>query len=171
MGDALDPKTTFGPLASAEQCARVMQYIETAEADGAELAVGGHRALLESGGYFVEPTIFRNVSPSARIAQEEIFGPVLSVIPFETEEEAIRIANGTRYALSAYVWTSNLSTGMRVAKAIRSMVLVNSAAPVGEGAGYASSFEPAGQSGIGVEGGLAGVESYLRRQTIWINHA
>jgi acyl-CoA reductase-like NAD-dependent aldehyde dehydrogenase len=171
MGDALDPTTTFGPLVSAQQCARVMQYIETAETDGAQLVAGGRRVLEESGGYFVEPTVFRNVLPSARIAQEEIFGPVLSVLPFEDETQAIRIANSTLYGLAAYVWTANLSTGMRMAKAIRSSVLVNATAPMGEGPGLAFSSEPAGQSGIGTEGGLAGMESYLRRQLVWINHA
>jgi acyl-CoA reductase-like NAD-dependent aldehyde dehydrogenase len=171
MGDALDPKTTFGPLVSAKQCDRVMHYIEGAQADGAELVAGGKRAMNESGGYFVEPTVFRNVSPTARIAREEIFGPVLSVIPFEDEAEAIRIANSTIYGLAAYVWTTNLSTGMRMAKAIRSTVVVNAVAPMGEGPGHAGSWEPGGQSGVGTEGGLAGMESYLRRQLVWVNHA
>jgi acyl-CoA reductase-like NAD-dependent aldehyde dehydrogenase len=170
MGDAIDPKTTFGPLVSAKQCERVMHYIEGAEAEGAQLVAGGRRVMRETGGYFVEPTVFRNVSPTARIAQQEIFGPVLSVIPFGDEGEAIRIANGTMYGLAAYVWTANLSTGMRMAKAIRSTVLVNAAAPTGEGPGHAGSVEPTGQSGVGPEGGLAGMESYLRRQLVWFNH-
>ena len=171
MGDALDPKTTFGPVVSAKQCAQVMQYIEMGEADGAELVAGGRRALPESGGYFVEPTVFRDVSPSARIAQREIFGPVLSVISFEDETDALRIANGTMYGLASYVWTANLSRGMRMAKGIRSPVVINAAAPVGEGAGHAASWEPAGQSGLGVEGGLAGLESFMRRQPVWFNYA
>lgn len=170
MGDALDPATTFGPLASAQQCDRVMKYVETAHEDGAELVVGGRRALLESGGFFVEPTVFRHVAPTARIAQEEIFGPVLSIIPFEDEAQAIHIANGTMYGLVAYVWTTRMTTGMRVAKGIRSSVIINAAAPAGEGAGDAWSNEPVGQSGLGTEGGLAGMESYLRRQLVWINH-
>ena len=119
----------------------------------------------------MEPTVFRNVSPTARIAQEEIFGPVLSVISFADESEAIRLANGTAFGLAAYVWTANLSTGMRLAKGIRSSVVVNAAAPTGEGPGHAFSGEPIGQSGIGVEGGLAGIEGYLHRQLVWINHA
>lgn len=171
MGDALDPMTTFGPVASAAQCSRIMQYIETAAAEGAQLVVGGHRALPERGGYFVEPTIFRSVSPRARIAQEEIFGPVLSIIPFRDEEEAVRIANGTVYGLMAYVWTADLSRAMRMVKEIHSSVRVNTVAPIGEGAGHAPSLEPHGHSGIGVEGGLAGLESYLRRQLVWITHA
>jgi len=125
----------------------------------------------DSGGYFVEPSLFRDVSPTARIAQEEIFGPVLSVIPFEDEPEAIRIANNTIYGLAAYVWTANLSTAMRVAKGVRSVVLVNAVAPIGEGPGHAGSWEPVGQSGVGTEGGLAGLESYLRRQLVWFSHA
>lgn len=170
IGNPLDPKTTFGPIASAKQYARVMQYIETAEADGARLVCGGHRVLSESGGYFVEPTVFRAVHPNARIAQDEIFGPVLSVISFEDESEAIRIANGTVYGLLATVWTSQLSTSMRLAKQIRSSVVVNASRPVGGGPGHIVSLEPTGQSGIGTEGGLDGMESYLRRQLVWINH-
>ncbi|GFE83710.1 aldehyde dehydrogenase [Steroidobacter agaridevorans] len=170
MGDALDPKTTFGPLASAEQYARVMRYIKAAEDEGVQLVTGGRRALPETGGYFVEPTIFQNVSPQARIAQDEIFGPVLSVIPFDSEGDAIRIANDTIYGLAAYVWTANLSTGMRMAKGVRSTVFVNAVAPKNEGAGYATTYEPTAQSGIGAEGGLAGMESYLRRQLVWFSH-
>jgi acyl-CoA reductase-like NAD-dependent aldehyde dehydrogenase len=171
MGDALDPKTTFGPLVSRRQCDRVMQYIETAEREGARLVAGGRRALPASGGYFVEPTIFRNVSATARIAREEIFGPVLSVIPFRDEAEAIRIANGTKYGLAAYVWTANLSRGMRMVEAIRSPIWINAAAPRGEGAGHATSFEPFGESGMGAEGGLAGMESYMRRQLVCFGYA
>ncbi len=171
MGDALDPKTTFGPLVSARQHARVMRYIETARNEGVELVMGGRAALPDSGGYFVEPTVFRNVSPVSAIAQEEIFGPVLSVIPFDDEDEAIRIANDTIYGLAAYVWTVNLSTGMRMAKKIRSPVRIHSAAPTGEGAGYAATSEPARQSGVGAEGGLEGIEGYLRRQRVWFTHA
>jgi len=170
MGDALDPKTTFGPIVSAKQCERVMGYIEAGSAEGGELAAGGRRVMEQTGGYFIEPTIFRNVGANARIAQEEIFGPVLSIIPFEDESEAIRIANGTMFGLQAYVWTSSLSRAMRMAKAIRSPVTINADAQAGEGAGHAASWEPAGQSGLGVEGGLAGMTSYLRRQVVWMNH-
>lgn len=171
MGDALDPRTTFGPLVSAKQCARVMQYIESASSGGVELVTGGHRALTHTGGHFVEPTVFGNVPSTAPIAQEEIFGPVLSVIPFDDEVAAINIANGTIYGLAAYVWTADLSRAMRVVKQIRCSVWVNASAPAGEGAGHAFSFEPVGQSGMGVEGGMAGMESYMRRQLVWVNHA
>jgi acyl-CoA reductase-like NAD-dependent aldehyde dehydrogenase len=171
IGNARDPNTTFGPLASEKQLARVMRYIETAPAEGATLAAGGKRALPDSGGYFVEPTIFCNVAPRSGIAQEEIFGPVLSVIPFDSEEEAIRLANGTIYGLVAYAWTTDLSRAMRLVKGIRSSLLINAAPPVGEGPGHAFSSEPSGQSGVGTEGGIPGMESYMRRQFVWINHA
>lgn len=171
MGDALDQRTTFGPLASATQFARVMNYIDIAHAQGADLLAGGCKSLPDSGGFFIEPTMFRTVSPSARIAREEIFGPVLTVIPFDEEEEAICIANGTMYGLAAYVWTTSMSRGLRMAKGIRSSVMINTSAPVGEGAGHAISSEPSGQSGLGTEGGLAGMESFLRRQLIWVSHA
>jgi len=170
MGDAMDPRTTFGPIASAKQCERVMGYIESAHADGAQLVAGGQRVLKDTGGYFLEPTLFRNVARTARIAREEVFGPVLSVTSFQDEAEAIQIANDTAYGLAAYVWTASMSTGMKVAKGIRSFVLVNAAAPSGEGPGHAFSSEPSGQSGIGPEGGLAGMEAYMRRQLIWFNH-
>jgi acyl-CoA reductase-like NAD-dependent aldehyde dehydrogenase len=171
MGDATDAQTTFGPLASATQCQRVMRYIEAAHGDGAEVITGGHRARRDSGGYFVEPTVLRVLSPGARIAQEEVFGPVLTVLPFDDEAEAVALANSTIYGLIAYVWTASLSTGMRMAKSIRSSVLINAAVPRGEGPGHAASSEPTRQSGLGTEGGLAGMETYLRRQLVWINHA
>lgn len=170
VGNALDPRTTFGPLVSAKQCARVMQYIEGAPHEGAELVAGGHRTLTDSGGFFVEPTVFRAVAPTARIAQEEIFGPVLSVIPFEDEAEALKIANGTMYGLAAYVWTARVSTAMRMMRGLRASVFINAAVPTGEGAGHAFSAEPHGQSGLGAEGGMAGIESYTRRHLTWFSH-
>jgi acyl-CoA reductase-like NAD-dependent aldehyde dehydrogenase len=170
MGDALDPQTTFGPLASARQCARVMEYVETAQTEGAERVTGGRRVLEHTGGYFVEPTIFRNVPPAARLAQEEIFGPVLSITAFDHEAEAIRLANGTAFGLAAYAWTSDLSRAMRLMKTVRSSIRIHAAAAIGEGAGHAAAHEPFGESGVGTEGGLAGMESYLHRQRVWITH-
>jgi 4-(gamma-glutamylamino)butanal dehydrogenase len=171
VGAATDPLTTFGPLASRVQYARVVEYITSAPAEGARLISGGRRLLQEAGGYFVEPTIFSVQSHRARICQEEIFGPVLSVLSFRTEEDAISLANDTIYGLMSYVWTSSLSTGLRMAKGVRSPVIVNASAPAGEGPGHGFSMEPARQSGLGTEGGLAGLASYTWRKTIWVNHA
>ena len=171
IGNALDGKTTFGPLVSEKQCNRVLKYIDGARSEGARLFSGGRRVRQESGGCFVEPTLFSGVSPGAQISQEEVFGPVLAAIPFRSEEEAISIANGTMYGLSAYVWTSNMSTGLRVADKIQSSVKLNAAVPTGEGPGYAVSSEPHKQSGFGAEGGMAGMETYLRRKRVWISHA
>lgn len=170
IGNALDASTTFGPLVSEKQLSRVMRYIDGAQRERAELVTGGRRTLLDSGGYFIEPTVFSNVAPTSAIAQEEIFGPVLAVMPFEDEQQAIALANSTVYGLAAFVWSATLATGMRVAKAIRSSVLVNAVAPCGEGAGHALSSEPRRQSGIGTESGMAGLEGYLKRQILWFNH-
>jgi acyl-CoA reductase-like NAD-dependent aldehyde dehydrogenase len=105
-----------------------------------------------------------------RIAQEEIFAPVLSVMSFKDEADAIRLANSTVYGLVATAWTASLATGMRLSKEIRAgLVTVNSGPPVGEGS-QAISIEPYGQSGIGTELGLAGMESYMRRQLVLFNH-
>ncbi|POR06034.1 hypothetical protein BV908_21355 [Diaphorobacter sp. LR2014-1] len=169
-GNALDAATTFGPLVSERQMNRVLGYFDTAAADGAELVCGGGRFDGMGEGFYVKPTVYRAVQPSARIAQEEIFGPVLSVTTFETVEEAVRLANSTNYGLAAYVWTSNLSAGLRTAKGIRASVFLNTTIPKGEGGGHALSFEPMRQSGFGVEGGLAGVAHYAHRQALWINH-
>lgn len=171
IGNALDSRTTYGPLASGKQCARVVRYIDNALADGAELVTGGRRVLEETGGYFVRPTILRGVRQDSEVSQEEIFGPVLSVTSFQDQAEAIGIANDTKYGLAAYVWTTNLSTSMNIARSIRSSVWINATRPTGEGSGHAASSEPFGQSGIGTEGGLAGLETYLRRQLVWISHA
>jgi acyl-CoA reductase-like NAD-dependent aldehyde dehydrogenase len=171
MGNALDSNTTFGPIASRRQCERVLEYIRVAQADGAQLVTGGERALEGSGGFFVTPTLFRNVLPEARVAREEIFGPVLSIIVFDDAAEAIRIANGTDYGLAAYVWTASLSTGMKMMKGIRSSVRINAVALPAEGAGHAASAEPAGESGVGTEGGLGGLQAHLRRQRVWFTHA
>jgi len=170
-GDPLDPKTTFGPLVNRRQMERVLDYISSGKQSGATLVTGGRRMREESGGFFVEPTLFSNVAPDAKIAQEEIFGPVLSVISFNSIDEAIQLANSTAYGLAAYVWTTDLATGMKVSKQIRAgTVCVRAVKPSGEGPGIAFSQEPVGQSGVGVENGMAGMEAYLRRQVVWFDH-
>lgn len=165
IGNALDPSTTFGPLASKRQLERVFGFIDGALGDGSRLIRGGRRVLEGSGGYFVEPTLFSNVDPASRLAQQEVFGPVLAVIPFESEEEAIELANGTEYGLVAYAWTAQLTRAMRM-RNIHSSVWIYGSRPTGEGAGHSTPLEPYGQSGIGVEGGAPGLQSYMRRQTL-----
>lgn len=170
IGDPLNPNTTFGPLATEKQCARVMRYIELGRESGAKLITGGEKTLVDSGGNFIEPTLFQGVKVDSPLAQEEIFGPVLSTFRFKDEEEAIRMANSTAYALSAYAWTTSLTRGMRLANEIQSSVSIYSQKPSGEGAGHAVSYEPTGQSGYGAESGIAGMESYLRRKTASFNY-
>ena len=160
-GDPLDPATKAGPIVDAGQLDRVMGYIERGQAQGANLVAGGNKVLTDTGGYFVEPTVFSDVSNDMDIAQDEIFGPVLSIIPFDTEDEALAIANETRYGLSAAVWTSNLARAHRMSAALKAgTVWVNNfdtsdiTAPFG---GYK-------ESGFGREGGRHGLLDYVSLQ-------
>lgn len=119
-GDPLDPDTRLGAMVDEGQMERVLYYIQTGSQEGAALDTGGHRAREQSGGYYIEPTVFTGVEPEMRIAREEIFGPVLAVQTFSSEEEALRIANDTVYGLSAAVWTHDVSKAHRFARALRS---------------------------------------------------
>lgn len=158
LGDPLDENTRLGPLASADQRDKVRGYIKLGIEEGATLVAGGAEAPegLENG-YFVKPTVFGNVDPNSRIAQEEIFGPVLCVIPYETEEEAIRIANGTAYGLSGAVFSGDQEKAKKVAGKMRTgQVFVNGGAfnPLAPFGGF-------GHSGIGREFGKWGLEEFL----------
>ncbi|MDT2006767.1 aldehyde dehydrogenase [Rhodococcus opacus] len=125
IGSGFDPATQLGPLVSAEQLDRVSSYVDIGKNEGATLASGGSR--LDIPGYFHEPTVFTGVTNDMRIAQEEIFGPVMAVLSFDDEAEAIRIANDTNYGLAAGVWTSNLDTSQRVSAALNAgTVWINS---------------------------------------------
>src|SRR5208282_4213339 len=115
VGDSLDPDTQIGPLASARQRDRVESYIEKGRAEGARVVAGGGRPQAMERGWFVEPTVFADVDNSQTIAREEIFGPVLSVIPYDGDEEAIAIANDSDYGLGGSVWTSDPERGTGVA--------------------------------------------------------
>ena len=118
-GDPLNPEIRLGALIEEAHMNKVLEHIEKAKAEGYEVLAGGTRLYAETGGYFVAPTIFDNVDPKAGIAVDEIFGPVLAVIPFDTEEEAIAIANDTCYGLASSLWTSDLSAAHRISSAIR----------------------------------------------------
>ena len=162
-GDPTDIANVMGPLVSAKQRERVLGYIEKGKAEGARLLAGGGRPAHLEKGFFVEPTLFVDVDPDSTIAQEEIFGPVLCVLPYEDEDEAVRIANNSSYGLSGAVNSASLERAMSVAKRIRTGTLgVNG----GLWFGPDSPFGGYKQSGVGREHGREGFEEYLNTKTI-----
>jgi betaine-aldehyde dehydrogenase len=165
LGAPLERATKMGPLVSKEQCDRVSSYLELGKTE-AKVAIGGGRPQQIGKGYFVEPTIFYDVKNSARIAREEIFGPVASVIPFDGEAEAIRIANDTPYGLAAAVWTRDIYKAFRVVKSLRAgIVWVNHMQPTYVEAPWGGYK----QSGFGRELGPWGLEEYLETKQVFVN--
>jgi betaine-aldehyde dehydrogenase len=165
VGAPLDRATKMGPLVSKEQYDRVRSYQEIGKGE-AKLVSGGGRPKELDRGYYVEPTIFANVKNSDRIAREEIFGPVASVIPFEDEKDAVKIANDTPFGLAAAVWSRDIYRALRAVKAIRAgIVWVNHMQPTFVEAPWGG-FK---QSGYGRELGPWGVEEYLETKQVHIN--
>jgi len=164
-GNPLDPSTNVGALVDTQQLNTVLGYIGAGRQAGAQVLIGGQRTLEETGGLYVEPTIFDGVDNAMKIAQEEIFGPVLSVITFESAEEAIAIANDTPYGLAAAVWTSDLSKAHRTARALRAgSVWVNQY----DGGDMTAPFGGFKQSGNGRDKSLHAFDKYTELKATWI---
>ena len=168
MGNPLDPDTQIGPVATRPQLAKVLDYIDIARNEGAKCVLGGGRAERpECGdGWFVEPTVFVDVEPGMRIAQEEVFGPVLGVIPFDDDDEAVEIANGTVYGLAAGVWTTDIGRCLTMARRLESgTVWINTY----RASSYLSPFGGYKRSGFGRENGLAAIREYVQEKSVWID--
>jgi len=163
VGDPLAEGTNLGPLISDVQRDRVRGYIETGLAEGAKLVTGGAEPPEGLGrGYFVRPTVFSEVTPDMTIAQEEIFGPVLAIMPYDTEDEAVEIANGTIYGLAGGVWSADPAHAEQVARRLRTgQVDINGAMfnPLAPFGGYK-------QSGVGRENGRLGFEEFLETKSL-----
>jgi acyl-CoA reductase-like NAD-dependent aldehyde dehydrogenase len=162
VGDPFDTQTQMGPLAASRQRDRVEGYIAQGVSDGATLATGGGRPKDLDRGWYVEPTVFGNVDNSSAIAQEEIFGPVLSVIPAADEQRAIAIANDTIYGLNASVFTHDVDRARQVAGQLRSGTVGHNAFRTDFGVAFGG-FK---QSGIGREGGTEGLHPFLETKTV-----
>jgi aldehyde dehydrogenase (NAD+) len=172
VGDGLDPSTDMGPCINKQQLNTVMKYVQIGKDETAKLATGGHR--LESGawgrGWFHEPTVFTDCSPKMRIAQEEIFGPVVAVIPFENFDEALDIANGVQYGLSAAIYTRNVNNAFRAQRDLQTGIVYVNAPTIG-----AETHLPFGgikNTGNGHrESGEAALDFYSEWKTVYIDYS
>ncbi len=165
-GDPLDPATRMGAIVDKTQLDRVLGYIDSGKDCGAELKFGGRRAHTESGGYYVEPTVFDKVDNRMKIAQEEIFGPVLATISFRDEDEAIRIANDTVYGLAAAVWTRDIGKAHRAARRLRAGTVWINCFDHGDNTVPFGGFK---ESGFGRDKSLHALDKYVQLKTTWIN--
>jgi aldehyde dehydrogenase (NAD+) len=168
MGDPSSMDTQVGPVTTQPQYKKILDYIEVAKGEGATCVLGGGPAKDMGEGWFVQPTIFTNVNNRMRIAQEEVFGPVLSVIKFRDEEEAIAIANDVLYGLAAGVWTESVRRAIEVSNRLQAgTVWVNTYRAVS----YTSPFGGYKRSGLGRENGQEAIYEYLQTKSVWVSTA
>lgn len=168
MGNPMDEHTQVGPVTTPAQYQKILDYIDIAKNEGAKLLLGGKPATGQEcgSGWFVEPTIFGEVHNEMRIAQEEVFGPVLSIIRFKDEAEALRIANGVRFGLAAAVWTTDIGKAIRMSEKLQAgTVWVNTYRAVS----YMTPFGGYKDSGLGRENGQDAVREFLQTKSVWIN--
>ncbi len=166
LGDPTDPATRIGPIATRPQFEKILRYLDIARAEGAHCVLGGRARPDIGSGWYVEPTIFTGVDNAMRIAQEEVFGPVLAVIPFEDEDDAIRLGNDVAYGLAAGVWTRSLARAMKLSEKLRAgTVWVNNF----RATSVTSPFGGYKRSGVGRESGVDAVREYLQVKSVWIS--
>ena len=167
VGDPMDPGTRLGPMIERPHLDKVLGYFSVAREDGASIRVGGARADGVKGGYFVQPTLFSGATSSMRVAREEIFGPVLTAIPFDDEADAVAKANDTNYGLAAYIWTGDTGRALRMAHNVEAgMVWVNSE----NNRHLPSPFGGMKSSGIGRDGGDYSFDFYMETKNICLAH-
>ena len=165
-GDPLDPATRLGAIVDQTQLSTVLGYIDSGREEGARLRAGGNRTRAESGGYYVEPTVFDQVRPEMKIAREEIFGPVLATIGVKNAEEAVAVGNSGIYGLAAAVWTRDISRAHRVARALRAGVVYVNCYDADDITVPFGGFK---QSGMGRDKSLHAFDKYTELKTTWID--